>query len=162
VKRYVFGAYWALHLTFCALWASYPALRKSTSGVRRAAAVYGNYTGAANGYGFFSPAIPYAYRIRVRALVLDRWVPISAPLSGIESRNRLATIMGLLMDRDRSEIVAASWAAYAFGCVPSADAVVAYVEVYEVPPMDEYRRGARPTWLLLHVYPFVRAGARHG
>lgn len=155
MKRLAVPAFWTLHLAVCLLFAASHAARTSKHPLLRALAVYGVYSGAANGYGFFSPVVPDARRMRVRVLCGDRWLDAAPHLHGSESDVRLGTIADLTMMDQFAPAVAASFAASAFSRFPAASAALVEVDFYDVPTPAGYRRGLRPEWTLLRVFSFL-------
>jgi len=154
VKQRILSAFWAFHLALCVIYILPNGMPAAPSYTWRFVAPYGAYTGAATGYGFFAPNVPRARRIRVRVLCGDQWTFVEAPLEGSESRLRLMTITSLLMQKEMEESVAASWAAFAFGKFPCAQAALVEVDYYMIPTIQEYRQGSRPGWKLRQVLPF--------
>ncbi len=157
-KRRAVCAFWIIHIALCVLFVAPDVLHTAQGPVWRVLRPYGVYTGAASRYGFFAPNVPSARRVRVRVLCGEKWIPVQAPLRGAESELRLTTITSLLMYKEVEESVAASWAAYAFGKLDCGEAALVEVDYYEVPPIQEYRRGARPQWNLLRVFAFAPPG----
>lgn len=155
-KRRLSGLFWAFHLAFCLLFVSWPAFHSSANPLWRYLRVYGAYTGASNSYGFFAPQVPSARRVEVTALCGDMSIPVEIPLRG-ESRNRLTSITSLTSYPQIERGVVASLGAYALGQYPCASAALVKVEYYAVPSMADYRRGARPQWKLLRIYPLALA-----
>lgn len=156
--RRLLWAFWLFHLAFCVLFVCWPAFHSDSNPLWRGLHIYGAYTGASNAYGFFAPAVPSARRLNVKALCGDRSIPVEIPLRG-ESRHRLTTITSLTAYKQIEEAVAGSVAAYAFGKNPCASAVLVELEYFAAPSMEGYRRGERPEWKLLRVYPLAKASS---
>lgn len=157
-RRTLCWAFWAFHLTFCLLFVSWPAFRSGANPLWRYLRVYGAYTGASNAYGFFSPAVPSARRVQVTALCGEQSIPVEIPLRG-ESRNRLTSITSLTSYRQIEQGVVGSFGAYALAKYPCASAALVKVEYFAVPSMAAYRRGERPRWKLLRIYPLTLASS---
>jgi hypothetical protein len=155
-RRRLCGAFWAFHLTFCALFVCWPAFHSGANPLWRYLRVYGAYTGASNAYGFFAPAVPSARRVEVTALCGERLIPVQVPLRG-ESSNRLTSITSLTSYQQVERAVVACFGAYALARQPCATAALVKVEYYAVPGIEEYRRGKRPGWKLLRIYPIAPA-----
>src|ERR1035441_3680363 len=155
-KQTLAWGFWLFHLAFCILFVVWPGFHSDANPLWRFLSVYGAYTGASNAYGFFSPAVPSARRLSVRALCGDRSIPVELPLYG-ESRNRLTTITSLTVYKQIEQAVVGSLGAYAFGKSPCATAVLVEIEYFGVPSLADYRRGDHPRWELLRVYPLARA-----
>jgi hypothetical protein len=157
-KRRAVCAFWIFHIALCVLFAAPDVFHLAQRSVWRVLRPYGVYTGAASRYGFFAPNVPSARRVRVRVLCGENWIPVDAPLRGPESQLRLSTITSLLMYKEVEESVAASWAAYGFGKLDCGEAALVEVDYYEIPPIQDYRHGARPQWTLLRVFAFAAPG----
>ncbi|HXG32335.1 MAG TPA: hypothetical protein VNJ11_03140 [Bryobacteraceae bacterium] len=157
-RRKLAGAFWAFHLSFCVLFVSWPAFRSEANPLWRYLRIYGAYTGASTAYGFFAPAVPSARRVEVTALCGERLIPVEVPLRG-ESRNRLTSITSLTSYPQVERAVVACFGAYALARQPCATAALVKVEYYAVPSMEAYRRGKRPGWKLLRIYPLAPASA---
>jgi len=142
-------------LALCVLWVLPDKFRAPHNLAWRFVVPYGLYTGADNKYAFFAPTVPSAQRVRVRVLCGAQWIPFEATVNSSESRLRLHTIASLVMHKETEEHVAASWAAFALGSMPCANAALVEVDYYGIPTMDDYRRGDRPGWNLLHVLAFM-------
>lgn len=156
MKRRAAAAVLTVHLLLCVAYVLPDRRGLRDDPLWRPAAVLATWTGAAARYGFFAPGVPSARRLRVRALCGTRWVEVPSPARSGEARLRIETITSLVMHEDVASPVGASWAAYAFGCVPCAEAVLVEIDYYRIPTMAEYRRGDRPEWTLLQVLPFAR------
>ena len=148
-------AYWTFHFAFAAAFVSFEAFRKAKPVASGPLFVWSTYTGAANGYAFFAPVVPDARRVRVTALCNGQRVSVNTPLNGVESGIRLMTITSLLLQERTEKAAAASWAAYAFGRVQCAEAVLVQVDRYVVPTMAAYQSGARPRWQVTGVHAFA-------
>lgn len=157
-RRTLSGLFWAWHLGFCLLFVSWPAFHSAANPLWPYLRVYGAYTGASNSYGFFAPEVPSARRVEVTALCGDRSIPVEIPLRG-ESRNRLTSITSLTSYPEIQQGVVACLGAYALGRYPCASAALVKVEYYAVPSMADYRRGERPQWKLLRIYPLALASS---
>ncbi|MCS6953755.1 MAG: hypothetical protein RMK57_14480 [Bryobacterales bacterium] len=157
-RRALCWGFWAFHLTFCLIFVTWPAFRTRANPLWRYLRVYGAYTGASNAYGFFAPVVPNARRVQVKALCGERSIPVEIPLRG-ESRNRLTSITSLTSYRQIEQGVVASFGAYALGKYPCASAALVTVEYFAVPSMADYRRGERPRWKLLRIYPLTLASS---
>src|SRR3989442_10428389 len=113
IKQRLLLAFWAVHLTLCIFSVLPDVLHAAHSRAWKVIAPYGAYTGATTRYGFFAPQVPNARRVRARVLCGEEWIPVEAPLKGMESKLRLSTITSLMMYKQMEEPMAASWAAYA-------------------------------------------------
>ena len=147
--------FWALHLTLCVLCVLPDRIRTTGRRAWQFLSPYGVYTGAANKYGFFAPNVPSARRLRVRVLCGEEWIPVDVPVNSTESQLRILTISSLVMHKEVEESVAASWAAFGLSRFPCATAALVETDYYGIPSMEEYRRGERPSWELMHILAFM-------
>jgi hypothetical protein len=160
-RRTRWFAFWLFHLTFCVFYVSWPAFHSEANPLWAVLQIYGAYTGASNAYGFFAPAVPSGRRLTASALCGDQSIPVDIPLHG-EARHRLTTVTSLTAYRKIEEAVAASVGAYALGRNPCASAALVRIEYYSIPSIEDYRRGERPQWKLLRIYPFTYAASLDG
>jgi hypothetical protein len=110
---------------------------------------YGALSGSDSGFGFFAPGVASA--LRATFTMTDdegrTWTDVLEHGNNREARLRLGTVVSNFAEESMRRDVAASCAATPFGRHPTARQVVVRVEVYELPPMDAYRDGARPEWV---------------
>jgi hypothetical protein len=120
---------------------------------------YARLSGADSQFGFYAPAVGSRYRARFilhddcEATWCDSFEETNCP----EARLRLGGIVesGFAngapeqMPELRQRLVK-SWAAAMFSRHPSAVALTAVVEVYDLPTMAEYRGGLRPHWAVVY------------
>ncbi|WP_437283695.1 hypothetical protein WME90_33585 [Sorangium sp. So ce375] len=124
-------------------------------------AYYSALSGADSGYNFFAPsvsALPWARfqvtdaRGRVIPDVLESGANQEADL-------RVRSIVALFMieeDESLRRSLAASWAGKVLARYPGAASVTVRLEVCDLPSMQEYREGERPTWGLIYRAKLVR------
>jgi hypothetical protein len=110
---------------------------------------YGALSGSDSSFGFFAPGV--ASQLRATFTMTDdegrTWTDVLEHGNNREARLRLGTVVSNFAEESMRRDVAASCAATMFGRHPTARQVVVRVEVYELPPMDAYRDGARPEWV---------------
>ncbi len=130
--------------------------------------MYGKITGASSGYGFFAPGV--GTQLRASFEVHDTKGTITkVPLEQGRNREadlRIGNIVGWFWKdtlggdapesgtekgatskrRDIQRSMTASWAGKIFGRYPETKSVVVILEEYQMPSMDEYRKGERPYW----------------
>ncbi|MGK4002627.1 hypothetical protein WMF31_08390 [Sorangium sp. So ce1036] len=128
---------------------------QSAGRLGRAVAYYGALSGADSGYNFFAPevnALPWAtFQIAdaggtARAEVLESGANHEADL-------RVRSIISLFLLADHEALrrsLVASWAGKMFARHPGAESVVVRLEICDLPSMQGYRDGARPSWDLLY------------
>ncbi|WP_437324308.1 hypothetical protein [Sorangium sp. So ce381] len=121
----------------------------------QAVAYYGALSGADSGYNFFAPsvsALPWARfqvtdaRGRVISDVLESGANHEADL-------RVRSIVALFMTEEDESLrrsLAASWAGKVLARHPGAASVIVRLDVCDLPSMQEYREGKRPTWGLIY------------
>lgn len=123
---------------------------------------YDALTGAGDSYAFFAPAVGPQLRARF-TLSTERGERLEETLEDGRSREvgfRTGNLAGTVyVVGQRPEVRRAFLAALAasrFSAHPEARLVQVTIEQWVVPPMAEYRRGARPRWSSLHEATFVR------
>ncbi len=168
VRQIVVTALALVHLTFVACRATnfFPQRAHTVPG--HALDWYGAMSGANMDYGFFAPRV--GEEVRVRFVVTDAsGHTLTDDLEAGHNKEvklRLAGAFALLTEPGEpafQEDLLACWAAALFGRHPQARLVGAYVEMYRVPSMAEYRAGARPSWEPLGAAAFRRdSSARDG
>jgi len=129
------------------------------SGARRAVALYGEYTGSSNSYGFFAPGVASQWDVQFSIYAEGQArVEGAMPEANREVRLRVSTVLGTLAQDRLREPLAASLAARCFTEHPEARLVNAHVRALHLPTMADYRGGRRPGWVTLSVYSFTRDG----
>lgn len=110
--------------------------------------VYGEMSGADNGYWFFAPGV--AQQIRVTFVLKDStgrtWTHEPSMGQNREEYLRVTTLLGSFRRQEASAALAESWAAHVFADFPDAQEAVVNVDMYNVPTMADYAAGARPSW----------------
>ena len=121
--------------------------------------VYGAYSGAGTAYGFFAPGVAAEWRAAIDAFdpVTGKWTTTVRTAPNLELSILDTSIAGHFGNENVREALAASWAATALADHPGAAAVAVRAEAYIVPPMKQYRAGARPQWTTLAAYAFTTA-----
>jgi hypothetical protein len=110
---------------------------------------YGALSGSDSSFGFFAPGVSSAMRATF-TMTDDKghtWTDVLEHGNNREARLRLGTVVSNFAEETMRRDVAASCAATMFGRHPTARQVIVRVEVYELPPMEAYRDGARPEWV---------------
>lgn len=157
MKRPLWIAAALVHLTLVGFGAAGKVPISEQTLLGRMVEIYRAYSGAGNGYGFFAPGVAAERRVLLHVFSGGRWLEIAESFDGTESSHRLLTTTGLFAQEQLRQSLAASWAARAFGAVADSSVVLVEVEVYLIPPMDEFLRGERPRWITESVFPFTRA-----
>lgn len=157
MKRSLWTAAALTHLTLVGFGAAGRVPISEQALLGRVVETYRAYSGAGNGYGFFAPGVAAERRVLLHVFSGGRWGAVAEAFDGVESSLRLLTTTGLMAKAELRQPLAASWAARAFGAVPDSSVVLVEVEVYLIPPMDEFRRGARPQWVTESIFPFARS-----
>lgn len=121
-----------------------------------AAGFYGNVTGAETGYTFFAPRVPFEITPTVRLLNARGGVLPSLPAGSQEERFREASLGLYFMQQESSGLAAAALAADALRRSPQARSVVVSFKIHNIPTMEAYRRGDRPTDELVYEGEFAR------
>lgn len=124
----------------------------------RAASCYQAYTGTGTSFGFFAPGVAAQRRVVWHGYneQTKGWVVDSESGPSLEAELRLSTAAGLFSQEGPHDVLAASWAAWMFGKHPEVSLSIVEVEAYAVPTMEQYRAGARPRWVVVDAFSFVR------
>lgn len=144
-----------LALVICGAAGIVPLSTKYAAG--RVLAAYGDYSGANNGYTFFAPSV--ASEWRTTFTVCDagsHCTDVEPERPNAEGEVLLTTIDALYAEPEVRDLLAASWAAVAFGRYPAARTVVVKGSVFDVPPMSAWRGGRRAQWRNIYGYAFSR------
>jgi len=159
--RWLAVALAAAHLVFVVLGAAnlFPTDPSSPS---RAARWYGAVSGAGMHYGFFAPSV--SHQVRVRFSLSDgagrTWEDDFEVGHSQEVKLRIGGMVMTFSHEEGDEALRqdllASWAAAMFARHPDASELTITIEVYEVPPMADYRAGVRPAWVAVHSAKFSR------
>src|SRR5262249_21238636 len=143
-----------LLLVVCGATRWVPAPRESS--LRRGLALYGDYSGAGNGYGFFAPSVASPWDVRFSVYSeAGSWVEGAMPEANREVRLRFGTVLGGLAQDELREPLAASLAARRFAAHPDAQLINAHVRALRLTTMAEHRAGVRPEWITMSVYSFA-------
>jgi hypothetical protein len=120
---------------------------------------YAKMSGADHCYGFFSPNISPAFRLRF--ILSDKtgrtWTDTLEEGANPEARVRLGNAPYLFSLPDLGDQAMSSLAATMFARHPEANRVVICVEGQNPPTMQQYRAGHLPTWQPLGEFAFSRA-----
>ncbi len=124
----------------------------------RAASCYQAYTGTGTGFGFFAPGVAAQRRVVWHGYNegTGEWRVDSESGPSLEAEMRLSTAAGLFAQEGPHDVLAASWSAWMFGRHPDVSVSLVEVEAYAVPTMGQYRAGARPRWVVVDAFSFVR------
>jgi hypothetical protein len=114
----------------------------------RSVRLYGALSGAEAGFGFFAPGV--APQIRATFTLSDAsgrtWTDTLERGLSHEARLRVAGSVSLATEPPFRDDLYRSWIGTMFGRHPDARRVVVRLEVFDPPPMDEYRAGVRGRW----------------
>lgn len=131
---------------------------RATGRVGEALRLYKNLSGAFRDYTFFAPAV--ASDVKAGFLLED--TEGHASFVAFRARNREVafkynSIVAVSMRDERGrDLFAQSWAALMLGSHPAATSVTVVVDSFVLPPMKEYRAGARPAWQTIYAGTFAR------
>ncbi|WP_434380614.1 hypothetical protein [Melittangium boletus] len=145
----------AVHLLLVLVGAAHVRLFPATSTPHQLHMAYGAWTGATSGYAFFAPGISQAHRISVD-LTLPSGEVVHEPFRfSNDSLDIRAYSMALRFSAwnrkaDYQDNLARAWAATMFGRHPEARQATVRVEKMELPSMEAYRAGERPSWTELY------------
>ncbi len=150
------------HLGLVALGAMGIALPTALGPARLALGLYGTLSGADTRFKLFAPGV--ASQLRATFTMVDdaghTWTDTLEEGSNREVQLRIDSIVTTFYDAefrpDLRRSFTASWAATMFGRHPDAKRVIARVDVYDLPTMDQYRRGLRPRWRNVYSAIFTR------
>ncbi len=126
---------------------------------------YSALSGAGSRFGFFAPNVGGNLRATFD-LVGPGDQQTSAALNGSshESDLRIGNTVGILWEKISDEKVrrsmAASWTAHILSKHPGVTKAVAKIEAYDLPTMENYRRGDRPLWRSFYTATFTLGAAR--
>jgi hypothetical protein len=135
--------------------------------VGRGLRFYEALSGAGDSYSFFAPAVGPQLRARF-TLSTPQGEHFEETLDAGKSRevgfrlgNLAGTVYGLARHDDLRRAFLGALAANRLAAHPEANLVRVTIEAWEMPPMAEYRAGARPRWHSLQDATFVRmSGSR--
>jgi hypothetical protein len=144
-----------LALVICGAAGFVPIPAKYAAG--RVLTAYGDYSGANNAYGFFAPSVASEWRTTFTVCDGEKHcADVEQQRPNAEGEVLLTTIDALYAEPEVRDLLAASWAAAAFGRYPSAHTILVKGSVFDVPPMAVYRRGRRAQWKNVYGYAFSR------
>jgi hypothetical protein len=149
----------ALHLVLVVCGAVHWPVLPAYSEAGQAVAVVRNYTGSDSSYGFFAPGVSSQIRVRFTLFARDgqQWADELDKGMTQEARLRISSGLHAIMDDPgRLGDLAPSWAATIFGRHGAAKKVIAIVEYFDVPTMEEYAAGQRPHWVAVYRQEFTR------
>ena len=128
-----------------------------TNIVEKSLRCYGEYSGAANGYGYFAPGVASQWGVTFSLYDKENNKWTDGPWSGDnnEVKLRIGTILSMFASDESREHLAASWAGMMFARHPKAKVVIVKSQVYILPSMAEYQSGERPHWEAVHVEAFA-------
>lgn len=152
MKRHVFVTVVVMcHLLLVLCGAVSFSLLPSRSQGGQAQQLYGELSGANNGYWFFAPGV--APQVRVSFELKDAagrtWTHEPSLGTNREELLRVSTILGSFRHKELGPAVGNAWAAQVLAQFPEAQVTVVRVDIREMPTMAEYAGGARPTWVNL-------------
>jgi hypothetical protein len=120
---------------------------------------YARMAGADNQFSYYAPEVGDNYRTRF-TLRDSNWGEWEAGFENSDSPEARLRLTGIAFGAfangaatqfpERRVRLVKSWAAAMFSRYPSAVALTAVVEVYELPTMAEYRGGQRPAWKVVY------------
>lgn len=145
----------AVHLLLVFLGAVHISIFPARSAPGQVHRVYGAWTGATSGYAFFAPGISQAHRISVD-LKMPSGEVLHEPFSfanealDIRAYSMALRFTGWNHKADHQDNMARAWAATMFGRHPEAREATVRVERMDLPTMEEYQSGQRPTWTQLY------------
>jgi hypothetical protein len=115
-------------------------------------------SGADSGYGFFAPSV--GSQTRAVFTLSDgagrTWTDTFDEGGNHEVQLRLGSMVSNTSYEGLRRGLAASWSGKLFARHPDAHEVRVRIELYDLPPMDEYRDGARPEWRTVYEATFLR------
>ncbi len=160
--RLTAGAAAGLHLAlaFCRP-AHVPLPGEETSSFWHGVAVYAAAAGADNAFGFYAPSV--GSDRKVVCLIYDAaaggWSEAKLPKMNREANLRFGTMSSQSnREGEHDRIMDASWAAYCFGQMPGAEAVLVEHHVELMPTMAQFRvTGQRPAWMPYDIATFARS-----
>ncbi len=135
--------------------------------VRELATIYGKFSGSTSGYAFFAPGVGSTLRATFNVIDEKGAVLARVPLEqgkNHEADLRVGNMIGWFWkDNPKRELqrsMTASWAAKIFARYPRAAAIEVVLEEFQLPDMDRYRAGERPTWTKYYSAKFKKAVAK--
>lgn len=138
--------------------------------IGRAGALPGYYavlTGTEGPYGFFAPGVSPELRAIFHiedgsgAVTTDTLETGATPEANRRFKN-LVTKLRLARGVAGARLFTRSWAKRMFGRHPSSTSVTVRVEALDLPTMEAWRKGQRPTWRLLYRETFLPSPIRRG
>lgn len=130
-----------------------PALPKS---IQRICHTYGILSGAETGYGFFSPNVPDDVEVYFELIGVDQrgHVENANLYSEYGMKRFIASLSSYRINEKLKPIVARSWAARMLSIYPDSHSVTVYIGSRQIPSMNQYLEGKRPSFLLQSKYTF--------
>lgn len=129
---------------------------------------YGILSGAGNSYPFFAPVVGTS--IRAQFDLFDKngkKIGEDDLMNGAtrEINLRISNIVEMI-DEDITQeetrhLLAASWVGKIFARHPEASKVTLRVETFDLPPMEEYKKGERYDWEQIYTASFAKKGVPH-
>ena len=130
----------------------------------RGLARYAALSGAGTARGFFGPELPAEPRASFEVASRDgRMIPVPldpAARGDADVRVQSKVAAEMVEDKAACRSIAASCAGRILGRAPDAEGVVVQLSTYDLPSMEETRRGARPGWTVLYEARFVPRSRR--
>ena len=150
----------AVHLVLVSLflWAGLAENSRSASG--RALQTYKNLAGIFRDYRYFAPGVSSDIRA---GFLFERTDGTSAFLP-FESENlevglRYGCIIAASMRSEKvRDVLAQSWAAAMLGQHPEATRVTVVAQSYQLPSLEAFARGEKPSWKVIYAAAFGRKG----
>ncbi len=135
-------------------------------GVGRWIQQYGVFTGSSSVFNFFAPSVGQSTRAEFdlydkndRFLATDHLPVGPSHEANLRAVNIVEFITNDLEDNNSRHLLSASWVAKMFARHPEASFIVLRVETFDVPYMEDYRRGERSTWQTVYRAKFAREKA---
>ncbi|MCP3141547.1 hypothetical protein [Pyxidicoccus xibeiensis] len=148
----------AAHLVLVSLFLWTGLAENPSSTPERALQTYKNLAGIFRDYRFFAPGVSSDIRAGFILQQPDGTSAFHAFLSeNLEVGLRYGCIVAASMrDEKVRDVLAQSWAAVMLGQHPEATRVSVVAQGYQLPPLEEYARGARPAWKVVYAADFDR------
>ncbi|MFP2923881.1 hypothetical protein ACLESO_01440 [Pyxidicoccus sp. 3LG] len=152
----------AVHLVMVSLFLWSGLADYTGSAPARALQTYKNLAGIFRDYRFFAPGVSSDIRAGFILEQADGTSDFHPFLSeNLEVGLRYGCIVAASMrDETVRDVLAQSWAAVMLGKHPEATRVQVVAQGYQLPPLEEFARGAKPSWKVVYAAAFDRKGAR--
>lgn len=150
----------AAHLVLVGLFLWTGLAEQSSSAPARALRTYKNLAGIFRDYRFFAPGVSSDIRAGFFLEHPDGTSTFQPFLSeDLEVGLRYGCIVAAGMrDQKVRDVVAQSWAAAVLGQHPEATRVTVVAQGFQLPPLQEFARGATPSWKVIYAATFDRKG----